>query len=537
MGPRLETVSDTCGPAQDSASLIILGLLPLLTGTARKIMDPVGPTVLIIGAGISGLAAAQKLHERGFRNFRILEATGRSGGRIRSRKYAKGLVEIGAQWIHGPSPSNPVFQLSTQYNLLSSEALSEENQLVELEGHPMFSVIYSSSGKQINRGVGENVVEMFSSWLQKSREFTKGGCNPEESVGSFLRQEICNSYSNWERDSLELKMALLSGLFKLECCISGTHSMDYVALSSCGEYEMLPGLDCTFPRGYESLVDHIKASFPSDNVLLNKPVKTINWKGSFSGSDSRIYPVQVECENGETFVADHVILTVPLGFLKEKATDLLSPPLPSYKLQAIQNLGFGTNNKILLEFEKPFWEPECYAIQLIWEGESPLTETKTNLQQDWVKKIPGFVVLQPPEQLGHVLCAFIAGKESEFMETLSEDEILSAMTILLRNCTGNPNLPPPISILCTRWHSEPYTRGSYSYVAVGSTGQDIDMLAQPLPEEQECAMPLQVLFAGEATHRNFYSTTHGALLSGWREAERLIDKCPEFHSVFSKSKL
>ncbi|NP_001088588.1 polyamine oxidase (exo-N4-amino) L homeolog [Xenopus laevis] len=500
-------------------------------------MDPMGPVVLIIGAGISGLAAAQKLYKHGFKNLRILEATGRSGGRIRSQKYAKGLVEIGAQWIHGPSPSNPVFQLSTQYDLLSPEALSEENQLVELEGHPMFSVIYSSSGKQISTEIGENVVEMFSSWFQKSREFTKGGCNPEDSVGSFLRQEISCSYSNWDKDSLELKMALLNCLFKLECCISGTHSMDCVALGPYGEYKILPGLDCTFPRGYESLVSHIKASFPSDMVLLNKPVKTIHWKGSFHGSDSHMYPVQVECENGETFIADHVIITVPLGFLKEKATDLLSPPLPSYKLQAIQNLGFGTNNKILLEFEKPFWEPECYAIQLIWEGESPLTEPKTNLQQDWVKKIPGFVVLQPPEQLGHVLCAFIAGKESEFMESLSEDEILSTMTSLLRKCTGTPNLPPPISILRTRWHSEPYTCGSYSYVAVGSSGRDIDMLAQPLPEERECAKPLQVLFAGEATHRNFYSTTHGALLSGWREAERLIDQYPALHSVFSKSKL
>ncbi|NXI94272.1 PAOX oxidase, partial [Psophia crepitans] len=86
---------------------------------------------------------------------------------------------------------------------------------------------------------------------------------------------------------------------------------------------------------------------------------------------------------------------------------------------------------------------------------------------------------------------------------------------------GNPRLPAPRSVLRSRWHSAPYTRGSYSYVAVGSSGDDIDVLAQPLPEDPEDPRPLQLLFAGEATHRTFYSTTHGALLSGWREAERL----------------
>lgn len=69
------------------------------------------------------------------------------------------------------------------------------------------------------------------------------------------------------------------------------------------------------------------------------------------------------------------------------------------------------------------------------------------------------------------------------METLSDAEVLRAMTRVLRTMTGNPSLPAPRSVLRSRWHSAPYTRGSYSYVAVGSSGEDIDVLAQPLPED------------------------------------------------------
>lgn len=100
------------------------------------------------------------------------------------------------------------------------------------------------------------------------------------------------------------------------------------------------------------------------------------------------------------------------------------------------------------------------------------------------------------------------------METLSDAEVLNTMTHVLRTLTGtaasstfttptslgkhapgfldpppksvpagNPHLPAPRSVLRSRWHSAPYTRGSYSYVAVGSSGDDIDVLAQPLPED------------------------------------------------------
>lgn len=57
------------------------------------------------------------------------------------------------------------------------------------------------------------------------------------------------------------------------------------------------------------------ASLSKESILFNKPVKTIHWRGSYQeeGSEGRTFPVQVECEDGETFLADHVIVTVPLG--------------------------------------------------------------------------------------------------------------------------------------------------------------------------------------------------------------------------------
>ncbi|XP_053306604.1 peroxisomal N(1)-acetyl-spermine/spermidine oxidase-like [Spea bombifrons] len=517
------------GPAKLLLTMLVVCTLPSPYAPTSAVPQPRvanQPAVLIIGAGISGLGAAHKLHAHGFQNVRVLEATGRTGGRIRSQRYGKGFIEIGAQWIHGPSPGNPVFRLASEYSLLEPECLTKENQ-EGAYGHPsIISVPYSSSGKRISPEVVGNISELFSSFLEQARNVTNGDCDQNESIGRFVQRQTAQKMREWDSVTAGTALALLSSLLKSECSNSGTHSMDYVALCSFGEYTVLPGLDCTFPRGFESLINQIKSPLPNNTILLNKVVETVHWNGSYQGNDSRTFPVMVACEDGDTFVADHVIVTVPLGFLKERSSSFFSPSLSPEKVQSIQQMGFGTVNKILLEFKTPFWEPETEVMLLVWDGESPLINPPINLTQDWVKKLAGFVVLQRPEQVGHVLCGFIAGEESAFMETLTDEEVLSNMTAVLRQFTGDPNLSPPIRILRSRWHSEPYTRGSYSYVAVGNSGKNVDILAQPLPNDRKADKPLQVLFAGEATHRNFYSTTHGALLSGWREAERLISRYP-----------
>ena len=75
----------------------------------------------------------------------------------------------------------------------------------------------------------------------------------------------------------------------------------------------------------------------------------------------------------------------------------------------------------------------------------------------------------------------------------------------------------------TRWRQDEYSRGSYSYVAAGSSGNDYDFLAAPVsPARNGPLVPRpRVFFAGEHTMRNYPATVHGALLSGLREAGKV----------------
>ncbi|WP_175551972.1 FAD-dependent oxidoreductase, partial [Burkholderia ubonensis] len=64
------------------------------------------------------------------------------------------------------------------------------------------------------------------------------------------------------------------------------------------------------------------------------------------------------------------------------------------------------------------------------------------------------------------------------------------------------------------WGADPFSRGSYSFPAIGSRRGDRQLLAAPIAD--------RVFFAGEATHEDYSGTVHGALLSGWRAASRIL---------------
>jgi monoamine oxidase len=108
--------------------------------------------------------------------------------------------------------------------------------------------------------------------------------------------------------------------------------------------------------------------------------------------------------------------------------------------------------------------------------------------------------------------AFTSGSFARQMESLPDDQVVSALMRVLRTMFG-PNVPDPTGHLVTRWASDPFAQGTYPFPRVGARGDDHVILARPVG---------RLLFAGEATHPLQNGFVHGAYLTGLREAQRIL---------------
>ena len=86
--------------------------------------DAKGKSVIIVGAGISGLSAAKKLKEKGF-NVTVIEAQEKVGGRLRTNRNLGIAFDEGASWIHGIN-GNPVTTLAQQAGMNTYETIDDQ---------------------------------------------------------------------------------------------------------------------------------------------------------------------------------------------------------------------------------------------------------------------------------------------------------------------------------------------------------------------------------------------------------------------------
>lgn len=252
-------------------------------------------------------------------------------------------------------------------------------------------------------------------------------------------------------------------MFQVESCESSSPNMDEVSLSEFGEWTEIPGAHFIIPEGFMKIVQLLAQDIPSCTICLRKPVRRIHWNYSAQhqgviakGGDTNLdnnhnennngcgshqdplilgHPIYIECEDEEWIAADHVIMTVSLGVLKQNHETMFSPSLPEDKVLAIDKLGISTTDKIFLEFEEPFWSPECNSIHFVWEDEAQL-EQLAYPEELWYKKICSFDVLYPPERYGYMLSGWICGQEALYMERCDDETVIETCTELLRCFTG-----------------------------------------------------------------------------------------------------
>lgn len=266
-----------------------------------------------------------------------------------------------------------------------------------------------------------------------------------------------------------------------------------------GEHAQVIGGYQQLPYGLYSLPTKL-------DVRTNKIVQSISYDATGTGKKSVI-----QCEDGETFEADHIVFTGSLGVLKHRSIEF-NPPLADWKTEAIDRLGFGVMNKLVLVFNEPFWDTERDMFGLLRDSTIPHSMS----QEDYAQNRGQFYLFWNCMQSTGlpVLIALMAGDAALQAEKSTDKEIIDEAVSQLRNIFKHTRVPDPLETIVTRWAADKFTYGTYSYVAGDAMPNDYDLMAKPIGN---------LHFAGEATCGTHPATVHGAYISGLRAAAEVIE--------------
>ena len=313
-----------------------------------------------------------------------------------------------------------------------------------------------------------------------------------------LQKTLKKKEKKLEPEELEHIKCLFNNFADYSALWLGTHLKNVDAGALLNGEEDIPGDDMKM-SGLSDIVMALRKQLPEDKVLLNHEVKKIEMAGEL---------LNVSCEKGQ-YQAKHVIVTTALGFLKENAKSLFTPPLPAKKQEAIDKIGFGRVGKIFLQWDHPFWMKGEGRIMLAYTDE----EREMKNYNEWYKRIHSFDEVINND---NVLVAWVTYDGVKVMEALSEDEIKTTITTLLGKFFGNSSIPAPSKVKKTSWCSDRLFRGTYSYNGPDTNEQHWKDLEEPVLHQN---VP-KILFAGDSMRNS--GTMHGARSSALREADRIL---------------
>jgi monoamine oxidase len=432
-------------------------------------LDVEQPEVIVVGAGVAGLAAAAELGRAG-RSVLVLEARDRIGGRIWTRREPSlaAPIELGAEFIHGASP-----ETHDWLRRAGGSAVDTSGEHWSFVDGRLQQRTQSLLG-QVRAAL--NAADVLS--------------RPDVSLESFLAGESGRRLS---QEARSMARAFVSGFDAADPERISIHSV----AEEWGAGGMLDSSQSRPSGGYGSLLLALRAALDPARVRLQ--LQTVVTEVGWSGHSAEVAGRWLGEPHRVT--ARKLIVTVPLGVLQLSPASMgairFTPPLEA-KQPALEQLLAGPVLKVALHFRRPFWlqqDDGRYADAAFFHAPGQL--------------FPTFWTTLPVRS--SLLHAWVGGPAARRLGDLADEQIIRhALEGVASMFSRKPAELDLQAAYVHNWHRDPFARGAYSYVAVGGA-RARQILATPL----EGAL----FFAGEATDTSGDATTvNGALRSGLRAA-------------------
>lgn len=377
--------------------------------------------VIVIGAGIAGLAAARRLQDAGVRVL-VLEASQRIGGRIRTSHALGAPVELGAGWIHGPR-GNPISALAQQAGLAMYRTNDES------------FLLHGSDGALVSQAAQAHALARLETAFQAIDDALESDMPLSLALARHGQGVLDDPIARW----------MLSSYTEF----STGGPLEAISAYYFDEDQSFGGADVVLPGGYDRILPGLAEGL---DIRHGTRVETIVRQAD---------TIAVQTHAG-SFSARHAVCTLPLGVLKA-GTVTFDPPLPARYRRAISALGMGQVTKLALRFDQAFWPRDLQYLGFM--GAAP---------GRWPYAMNMLTFCDTP-----ILMAFGLGTYAPLSEAMSGSEAVADLMEVLRAALG-PSLPMPTSFLKSGWSGDPLTRGAYSFARHASTPDDFDIFASAL---------------------------------------------------------
>ena len=433
--------------------------------------------VLVIGAGIAGLAAANALARAGHA-VTVLEARERIGGRLHTVSLGGGAVDLGGAWIHTPV-GNPM------------TALAEACGVERRPGYFLAGCLGWDPAASPSRIPADRMAALLELGWTGVWEGLPG---LERRLGSGVSLAVAvEAYlADVGAERMDpLEAARLRSLTRMAVAQDGGVAPEHVALGA-------------FPAGSDEYEGDWLGDLPVGGYrrLLEPLAKGLDIRTSTPVTAIRVSRQGVEVTDaaGGTERASHVLVTVPVGVLQAEMITF-DPPLDAAHLRSLDAVALGRFEKVALAFD----------------GNDPMAG------------IPGvFAVPSDGRPVPSCLLNFapLTGTRAIVALGISDDATVLAgddgqaggavdrVLDVIEAVTGSR--PRPDGVAASAWAADPWSRGSYSYRRPGCGPDDQDRLGDPHAG--------RVLFAGEATTGARAGYADGAFSTGVREVRRLLGR-------------